>query len=95
MSSALPRSIRSIAMGFFALVVLGVGLAISIVGFLRQANRRSVQQLAAPHLSCPPEDISVSEEDMGVEDSYRVEGCGKRGRVRCAPQDPKCSFELE
>jgi hypothetical protein len=95
MSPRRPGSIRAIAMGFLALVVVGVGLAISIVGFLRQANRRSVQQLAAPHLSCPPKDIRVSEEQMGVEDSYRVEGCGKRGRVRCAPQDPKCSFEAE
>jgi len=75
-----------------AVVVVGGGLAMAVAGWFAHSNKRSVQQLAAPHLSCPPQSIEVKEEELDIEESYRVEGCGKRGRVRCAPQDPACGF---
>jgi hypothetical protein len=90
-----PSGLRAALFGVLAVVVVAGGLAISVLGWLRHSNLRSVQQLASPHLSCPPKRIEVVEEQVDIEESYRVAGCGKRGRVRCAPQDPKCSFVAE
>jgi hypothetical protein len=81
-------------------IVLG-GVLVSIAGVALVASywhhdRTRLQRFAAPHLSCPAEEIRVRAESNGdTQESYLVEGCGRRGRVLCAMQDPDCGFLLE
>lgn len=83
---------RGALFSLLALVIVVAGVVISGMRWLAHVQLRSVQQVAAPHLSCPLAQISVRTEQADVEESYHVEGCGRRGWVRCAPQDPSCVF---
>jgi hypothetical protein len=86
------RMARSALYSLAAVVVVAGGLVIAGAGWVSHVQLRSVQQVAAPHLGCPLQKIRVVTEQSDIEESYRVEGCGKRGWVRCAPQDPSCVF---
>lgn len=94
--SARRRAVVTVLAGLF---VGGAGLGAVVLGGLALAERtqrRSVQAVAAPHLGCPPGDIQVTFVSAGdTDEHYRVEGCGKRGRLLCAAQDPACGFVPE
>jgi hypothetical protein len=83
---SVPKAV-ALALGGIAVAALSAGW------WLTTMNRRSIQEIAAPHLACPADRIRVQSDQRGdLEDGYRVEGCGKSGRVLCAAQDPKCEF---
>lgn len=81
-------------------IALGAGLAIALAAAalslracLHVADRR-IQEIAAPHLGCAAEKISVlSQGHSDTSEIYVVEGCGQKATLRCQSPDFICFVE--
>ncbi len=67
-----------------------VVLALGTVVAARRVATHDARQLTARLTGCPADEIDLEMEHFGDTESWRIEGCGIRGTLRCEPTDPGC-----
>lgn len=86
------RFARLLFLGVGVVMLLGL-LAIAAALWLVRADDRSVREIAAPHLGCDPDKITITSRAIDFRDQrYGVSGCGRHGELFCDASDPECQF---
>lgn len=72
--------------------MVGLLLAAAVVAafVLLRTMEADARQKAARMLGCPVDEVEVEARRLGDIENWRVEGCGVRGTLVCAPTDAGC-----
>jgi len=78
-------------LGPLALGAVILALCASIVW--SRAETRRARDTAVRLTGCPPGELDVEMATLGDASRWRIDGCGVRGTLVCAPENPGCFLE--